>query len=134
MLAELCAARRNEGRLSTRRARLQKALLLGGLVLSSLATSALAKPLNCFDKALEAAPKLVQFHFGELDGFQLEVDKGSLKNLKPLRNPADPSENLTVVEVWATIYKGNYRTRFLFSTKSASCLLVGQELLEVARF
>lgn len=93
-----------------------------------------ATKLTCLDVAIEKAPKLIEFHFGNLNGFNVEIDRDSAKNLKQIKNPADVSENLAVVEIWGSVYKGNYRTRFIFSTKDGGCLLVGQEVIEVDRF
>jgi hypothetical protein len=90
--------------------------------------------IELFKEAIEAAPKLIHFHFGELDGFRIEIDNSSVTALKPLQNAAGLSEYLTGVEVWGSIYKGNYRTRFIFSTRSSSCMRVGQEVLKIAHF
>lgn len=99
-----------------------------------ISTMAIAAKPTCFNDAIEKAPKLIEYHFGDLNGFIVEIDRDSVKNLKPIKSSADGSESLTVVEVWGTIYKGNYRTRFIFSTKAGDCLLVGQEVLEVDHF
>jgi hypothetical protein len=108
--------------------------LAAASMLIVFSSSAAGRKDVCFREAVEAAPKLINFHVGELDGFRIEIDSTSVKSLKPIKNIANLSENLAVVEVWGNIYKGNYRTRFIFSTGSDRCLLVGQEILEIAHF
>lgn len=109
-------------------------IMLTIILCSFFLDAAHATRLTCLDVAIEKAPKLIEFHFGSLNGFNVEIDSDSAKNLKQIKNPADSSENLAIVEIWGSVYKGNYRTRFIFSTKNGGCLLVGQEVIEVDRF
>jgi hypothetical protein len=93
------------------------------------------KDTTCFQDAIEKAPELLKYHAGPLvEGLIIDIDRDSVKKLKSMRNPAEPNHYLTVIEVHGNIYKGNYRIRFIFSTKSVGCLLVGQEVLEVDKF
>lgn len=82
----------------------------------------------CAADARTQAPKLLAFHFGPDE--RIAVDT-SVKVLSPIRNPANKSQSLEVLEIWGSIYKGRYRMRFLFGRLGAGeCVLVGQEILE----
>lgn len=82
----------------------------------------------CAADARTQAPKLLAFHFGPDE--RIAVDT-SVKVLSPIRNPANKSQRLEVLEIWGAIYKGRYRMRFLFGRLAAGeCVLVGQEILE----
>jgi len=37
-----------------------------------------------------------------------------------------------VLEVWGSIYKGNYRMRLIYHVAGKDCTLMGQEILEYA--
>lgn len=106
-----------------------KKTVLFALVLSS--TSALAEPPRCAEAALTQAAKLLAFHFGGPDD-RMEIEK-SVKVLAPLKNPANKKQTFDVLEVWAWIYKGSYRMRFIYARLPDDCVLMGQEILEHAR-
>lgn len=105
-----------------------------GLTLSWYSLTGYSARVSCISNALIQAPRLIEYAFGPLDGFRVEINNDSARTLKSVKNQADLTENLTVIEVWGSIYKANYRTRFIFSTKSETCVLVGQEVLEVDHF
>lgn len=81
----------------------------------------------CAGAATEQARKLLAFHFGS--GDHIDIDP-SVKRLNSIRNPADRTQRLDVLEVWAYIYKGQYRMRFIYAQLPGECLLMGQEILE----
>lgn len=95
------------------------------------ATSAIAAAIPCAPDASEQAHKLLVFHMGEgfrdrMD-FELPVEKASIKN------PANPKQIFKVLQVDGTVSPhGRYRMRFIFYPSSGSCLLMGQEILELA--
>src|ERR1044072_8594545 len=84
---------------------------------------------RCASAAVEQAPKLLAFHFGP-DSL-IEIDK-SVKVLAPIRNPANSGQRFDVLEVVGHIYKGDYRMRFIYARVPGECLLMGQEVLELA--
>ena len=99
------------------------------LFLSSLAH---AEPAHhCASTAMEQAKKLLVFHAGSDNRIAID-DKKSVKKLVPIRNPANKKQRLDVLEVWGSIYKGEYRMRFLYAQLAGECILMGQEILEYA--
>jgi len=97
-------------------------LLLGGF-------ASAASVHHCAGAATDQAKKLLVFHFGPDD--RIEIDK-TVKELAPLRNPANKEQLFDVLEVWGYIYKGQYRMRFIYARLPGQCLLMGQEILEYA--
>jgi hypothetical protein len=84
----------------------------------------------CAAEARTQAKKLLRFHTENDDRVELDPE---LRRLPPLKNPANPTQLLQVVEVWGYVYKGQYRTRLIFHrTQDGHCLLLGQEVLEHA--
>ena len=88
-------------------------------------------PHHCASAAIEQAPKLLAFHFGPDP--RVDIDK-TIKVLAPIRNPANRTQRLDVLEVWGHIYKGQYRMRFIYAQSPKDCVLVGQEVLEYGSF
>lgn len=99
-------------------------------VLCVVAGIASAAPPQCASEAVVQAKKLLIFHFGEDDRMEVGPE---VKELAPIRNPANAKQQFKVLEVWGTIYKGNYRMRLIYYPMDKSCLLMGQEILELAR-
>ena len=97
------------------------------MLLGSLAHA--APPHRCAGAATEQAAKLLAFHFGPDE--RIEVDR-SVKELTPIRNPANRKQLFDVLQVWGHIYKGQYRMRFIYARLPGECLLMGQEILEYA--
>lgn len=89
-----------------------------------------AQPLACRGDAVAQARKLLAFHSGGDD--RAEVDESSVKALPGLRNPANPKQRFLVLEVMGFIYKGNYRMRLIYYPSANDCVLMGQEILELA--
>lgn len=86
---------------------------------------------RCADEALEQAPRLLAFHFGE-DDDRIAIEPTATE-LPPLTNPEDEEQQFKVLEVWGHIYKGKYRMRFIYHEAADECVLMGQEILEHAR-
>ncbi|MGJ7526669.1 hypothetical protein [Variovorax sp. GB1P17] len=99
-------------------------------VLCAAGGIASAAPPQCASEAVVQAKKLLTFHFGPDD--RIEIDS-EVRELAPIRNPADKKQQFKVLEVWGTIYKGNYRMRLIYFPMDKSCVLMGQEILELAR-
>jgi len=88
-----------------------------------------ASPPQCAAEAVVQAKKLLTFHRGPDE--RIEVDS-EVKELAPLRNPANRKQQFQVLEVQGSIYKGNYRMRLIYSLLGNYCTLMGQEILEYA--
>ncbi len=99
------------------------ALLCG----AGLAHAAPAHP--CSAEAVKQAKSLLTFHFGPDE--RMEIDS-TVKLLAPIRNPANKAQSFDVLEVWGTIYKGQYRMHLIYAQMKGSCVLMGQEILEHA--
>lgn len=99
------------------------------LVLATFPFSAAAAP-QCSAEAISQAHKLLAFHFGEDDRISIE---DQARELPAIRNPADPKQKFSVLEVWGYIYKGEYRMRFIYYRLKQDCVLMGQEILESAK-
>ena len=100
------------------------------LVLCAACSVCSAAPIQCSAAAIAQAKKLLVFHFGPDD--RIEIDS-SVKELPPIVNPANKKQHFKVLEVWGSIYKGQYRMRFIYYPATGSdCTLMGQEILEYA--
>lgn len=85
----------------------------------------------CATGAVDRAKQLLTFHAGPDD--RITIDE-SVKQLPSMSNPADPRQKFEVLEIWGNIYKGRYRMRLIYyNSQAASCLLMGEEILEYAR-
>ena len=101
------------------------------VLLALCATGGIASAApQCVAEAVVQAKKLLVFHFGPDD--RIEIDPAA-KELAPIRNPADKTQQFKVLEVWGTIYKGSYRMRLIYYPLKGDCVLMGQEVLELAR-
>ncbi|SEK41581.1 hypothetical protein SAMN05428989_0076 [Pseudoxanthomonas sp. GM95] len=86
---------------------------------------------TCKDEATVQARKLLVFHFGS-DDDRIDISP-NVEPLPSIVNPRNARQRFDVLEVWGTIYKGNYRMRFEYwPDKDGSCTLMGQEILEYA--
>lgn len=93
-------------------------------------SSCTAATPQCADDAIAQAEKLLAFHFGEEDD-RIEIDS-EVQELPPMANPADEDQQFQVLEVWGSIYKGQYRMRFYYYPLGDDCVLMGQKILEHA--
>ena len=85
----------------------------------------------CSSEAVKQAGKLLAFHLGgEEPG--LHVDEAA-KPLPSIANPANRKQRFDVLEVMGYFYKGEYRMRFEYYRIGGDCVLMGQEILEIAR-
>lgn len=83
------------------------------------------------DDAIDQARQLLAFHFG--DDERIEIDPG-FEQLAPIANPANPDEQLSVLELWGFVYRGQYRMRLTYHPMDDGCVLMGQEIIEYASF
>jgi len=105
------------------------ALTLASIAGAQSSSAPTQKTHRCATAAIAQAPKLLAFHFGP--DSRIEIDK-SVKVLAPIRNPANSAQRFDVLEVSGHIYKGDYRMRFIYARVPGECLLMGQEVLELA--
>jgi hypothetical protein len=87
-----------------------------------------AQEHKCAANALKQAKKLLEFHFGQDDRIHIEQ---KVESLRPIKNPAGKGK-YDVLQVWGYIYKGRYRMRFIYGYAGRECVLMGQEILEIA--
>jgi hypothetical protein len=105
------------------------ALTLASIATAQSSSAPAPKTHRCAPAAIEQAPKLLAFHFGP--DSRIEIDK-SVRVLAAIRNPANAAQRFDVLEVMGHIYKGDYRMRFIYARIPGECLLMGQEVLELA--
>ncbi len=95
----------------------------------------------CAGDAHQRAEMLLRFHFvmepgdpatklasSETQNMGIDDKVAVLKPIKTLVGKG----KLDVLEVQGSIYKANYRMRFIYAQIKGSCALMGQEILEVA--
>ena len=101
------------------------------LVVALSSGLAFAQPAvhRCAAAAVEQAGKLLTFHFGP--DARIDLDK-TVRVLAPLKNPANPKQVFEVLEIGGSIYKGRYRMRLIYAQLPGDCVLMGQEILELA--
>lgn len=102
---------------------------LAPFLLLLAATPCLAADAGCAADAVAQARKLLLFHGNNDDRAGVEE---KAKELPPLTNPANQRQKFSVFEVKGYIYKDNYRMRLIYYRSGGDCLLMGQEILELA--
>ncbi|WP_284347961.1 hypothetical protein [Roseisolibacter agri] len=108
------------------------------LLLAATASTAFAQPRaphRCAADARSHAARLLALHRGPDD--RIAIDS-AVRVLAPVRNPVGgtPPQLLDVLEVQGYIYRARYRMRFLYAPLRETpneCVLMGQEILELAR-
>jgi hypothetical protein len=100
------------------------------LALATNPSIAHANSPKCSSNAVAQAKKLLDFHVGGDDRITIDPN---VKELPPLRNPANPRQKFQVLEVQGAIYKAQYRMRLIYFRSGAECILMGQEVLEYAK-
>lgn len=92
----------------------------------------------CAGIARTQAAQLIQFHLstgeGEKDSEQISIDD-KVKLMPSIRNPAQSTQRLTVLELWGYKGKGEFRLRLIYmKTDLNECLPVGREIMSWATF
>lgn len=85
---------------------------------------------QCSVNAVSQAKKLLSFHSDGDDRIEIMPE---VKELPSITNPADKKQKFQVLEVWGYIYKGSYRMRLIYYPLDNDCILMGQEVLEIAK-
>ncbi len=86
---------------------------------------------QCSTDARVQAKNLLSFHSNGDRRVEILADE-NVKELPPMRNPANKKQKFQVLEVNGYVYKGSYRMRFIYYHSGSECVLVGQEVLELA--
>jgi hypothetical protein len=103
------------------------------------AAPSLAAEHACAGDARQRAENLLRFHFvleagepitklGNAEVLNMGIDD-KVVVLKPIKALVGKGK-LDVLEVQGSIYKANYRMRFIYAQIKGSCALMGQEILE----
>lgn len=104
-------------------------LALCALPPSLHARAPVAPAHRCAADARTQARRLLALHRGPDD--RMAIDS-QVRVLAPLRNPGGGGA-LDVLELRGYVYKATYRMRFLYAPGRGECVLMGQEILELAR-
>ena len=107
---------------------LLKTLLLATSLSFSITTFAAPQ---CAAEALIQAKKLLSFHAEGDERAEILADE-KVKELPPMRNPANKKQKFQVLEVNGYVYKGGYRMRLIYYRSGSECVLMGQEVLGLA--
>ncbi len=101
------------------------------VLLVLIASRATAAEPVCAKLASEQARKLLVFHVGK--GFEDQMSFEQPIPKAPIKNPTNSKQVFNVLEVEGFVSpRGIYRMRFIFYLLPRDCLLMGQELLEMA--
>lgn len=96
----------------------------------ALTAPALAQaPHPCAGDAAKQALKLLKFHSDADD--RANVEEKGVKRIGTLK-AARGKGRFDVLEVPGSIYKADYRMRMIYAQIPGSCVLMGQELLELS--
>jgi hypothetical protein len=98
------------------------------ILLIGFSTTATAAT-QCDAQAIVQAKKLLSFHSDNDERIEIMPE---VKKLHSMANPANKKQTFIVLEVMGYIYKGNYRMRFIYYPLGEDCVLMGQEILELA--
>jgi hypothetical protein len=88
---------------------------------------------RCADDAIAKARRLLMLHDGLEPGekpHMLAIEK-RVRVLPPIR-ALKGKGRLDVLEVMGSIYKADYRMRFIYVQSKEDCALMGQEIIEVS--
>jgi hypothetical protein len=102
------------------------------LAASLLFSSTIFATPQCSAEAVIQAKKLLSFHSDGDERAEILADE-KVKQLPYIRNPANKKQKFQVLELNGYIYKGEYRMRFIYYPLGSTCVLMGQEILEVAK-
>lgn len=98
------------------------------LTLFSCGANAKVSSMQCKDKALKEASKLLAY-YSEEDDRAIIDDK--VTPLAQIKNPQNNKQIFDVLETWGYIFKGKYRIRIIYAS-NLDCALMGEEILEYA--
>ena len=82
---------------------------------------------QCAGEAVKQAEKLLKFHSNNDD--RARVDPDSVKSVGTVKSLVG-DRRFDVLEVWGSIYKGEYRMHLIYAPIGKDCVLMGQEIFE----
>ncbi len=112
---------------------LAKLALAGTIICAANMAHAQKAQHPCAKDAAAKGNLLLKFHFleGEEDkNFKATVGD-DVKVLPPVKAVIG-NGRFDVLEVWAAIYRTEYRMRFLYTQTKGSCILIGQEIIQAS--
>lgn len=98
------------------------------LLAAAAAAAAPANPAHpCANDARDRALKLLRFH---ADGDnRATIDPASLRKIGTVPSLVG-NRRFDVLEIWGSVYKGEYRMRLIYANPAGMCVLMGEEILE----
>jgi hypothetical protein len=107
-----------------------KTLWLAVAIVTLSCFSQFAQAANhpCLNDAKERAEKLLALHSDNDDRASIDANA---KVLAPIKNPSSKTQKFDVIEVMGYVYKAQFRIHLLYGQIPGSCVLVGQEILEL---
>ncbi len=99
------------------------------LLLIAATAAAQAQTHPCAADAIAKATPLLRLHYGDPNQ-PVDVEQ-SVKVLPPIK-ALKGNGRFDVLEVFGHIYKATYRMRFIYAQIKGSCVLMGQEILELS--
>jgi hypothetical protein len=107
-----------------------KTLLLANafVTLSVFSQFAHAATHPCLNDAKVRAEKLLALQVDNDDRASIDANA---KVLAPIKNPSSQTQKFDVIEIIGYVYKAQFRIHMLYGQIPGSCVLVGQEILEL---
>ena len=109
-----------------------KAMVGAAIALAAMSAAAAADH-PCAEDAKARAQKLLQFHFTDGDMSPVQnIGVDDQVEILPSVKAARGNGRFDVIEVIGHIYKADYRIHLLYAQIPDSCVLMGQEILELS--
>jgi hypothetical protein len=110
-----------------------RCLAVAGLLASFAGLAGAETRHPCADDAIAKAEPLLMLHYGYQPGEKPEnlAIEQRVRVLPPIR-ALKGKGRFDVLEVMASIYKADYRMRFIYAQIKGECVLMGQEILEAS--
>nr|WP_206364871.1 hypothetical protein [Sphingomonas populi] len=98
------------------------------LLAAAVAGATPATPAHpCAAEARTQALMLLRFH-NDGDN-RATIDPASLRKIGTVASLVG-KRRFDVLEIWGSVYKGEYRMRLIYANPAGMCVLMGQEILE----
>lgn len=106
-----------------------KTAVIAGLLALAICAPSFAAQHPCAAEARKQAEKLLALH---MDGADMNVSIGDKVSVKAPVKALKGKGRFDVLEVTGYVYKAQYRIRMIYAQIPDSCVLMGQEILEIA--
>ena len=98
------------------------------LLAAAVAGTAPVAPIHpCAADARTRALKLLRFH-NDGDN-RATIDPASLRKIGTVASLVG-KRRFDVLEIWGSVYKGEYRMRLIYANPAGMCVLMGEEIFE----